>query len=98
MAIYGVKGKVITPDHTLLNFQLRYSFDFGPQQGYRVHAVLERQAGDPVEEINLATDEPLTDEGQSIFENRVRGLTEQYVSSGLSETMRSFLTPKRGHE
>jgi len=92
VAIFGAKGKVVTPQNELLQFHIRHCLDLEPQPTYRLHVAVEEQPGGSVGETNLRNQDIASGDDQAYFRRRVLDLTEQVKALGLGETMRSFLT------
>lgn len=97
MAIFGVKGKVETQTHRLLDFQIRYTFNYGLQPCYRLYTDVTPPAGSNDDGVHLESaqrDLPEGDQQEHHFREAIQTLTRQFESSGLEATIRSFMRPK----
>ncbi|KAJ8131947.1 hypothetical protein O1611_g1678 [Lasiodiplodia mahajangana] len=92
VAIFGAKGKVLTPENKLFQFHLRHCLDLTPQPKYRLNAVMQETPGGPTNERDFGQLDLSAEDDRSFFESRVLGLTEQAKAQGLDQTMRSFLS------
>ncbi|KAG8668255.1 hypothetical protein FPOAC2_07545 [Fusarium poae] len=92
MAIFGAKGKVMTPKNELLLFELRHCLDFGSRPTYRFCAAVEEKPGGSLHELNFRDEDMESGRDCDYFRRRVLDLTEQAKVAGLESAMRSFLT------
>ena len=94
----GVKGKVETQAQRLLDFQVRYTVDFGFQPRYRLHAAITGPAcGDDDGDQVVVIQSDLPEENQQHhFRETIQSLTRQFEFVGLEAMIKSFMTPKNG--
>lgn len=91
MAIFGVKGKVLTPEYRHLNFELQHAFDLSMEQGYRLVLSLfgdRNRCNDIVRVEGDRTD-------VEYFDQVVQHLTSQFANDGPQKALEHFL--KRGY-
>ncbi|KAI4127053.1 MAG: hypothetical protein LQ347_004757 [Umbilicaria vellea] len=99
VAVFGVKGKLSTPQHELRPFLLKHCFDFGPEKGYFMDAAVGPGPNDSTHsKAQFWPEQASEGRGLEDFQQAVEQLTEQVHTSGGSETMRAFMTPKMVNE
>ncbi|RHZ45767.1 hypothetical protein CDV55_100058, partial [Aspergillus turcosus] len=102
MAVFGVRGKVETQAHSLLDFQIRYTVVPETEFPFRLHAVVTGPAGDDYDgqaggggrdELEIVQSGLHGQEQLTYFRDAVYSLTQRVQSVGLEATIRSFMTP-----
>jgi hypothetical protein len=97
VAIFGAKGKIVTPENELLQFHIRHCLDREPQPKYRLHATVEEKPSGPVSELDLRDQDVASGDDLEHYQRRVLDLTQQAESMGLERAMRLFLTRSAGN-
>ncbi|KFY31404.1 hypothetical protein V493_01138 [Pseudogymnoascus sp. VKM F-4281 (FW-2241)] len=95
IAIFGVKGKVLTPEEKSQSFHLRYSFSYGQSCGYFVEASKGGDVESATRIMNVHMEKYQINQGQLFFEQSVQSLTNDFANLGREETLRKFLTPTK---
>ena len=90
MAIFGVKGKLQTPEDDIIAFSLQHTFDFSQSQGYILRASVSGGPQKLQESLGIRPDGLTGSEEQKHFESAVMALTKLYSDSGLGKTIEAL--------
>ena len=92
VSIFGVRGRLITPTGTSLNFSVRHCYDFGISEGYYVRTLLEAESGESVSsKVEFRLLASALEDTELIFASNVRILTQSFRQQGVEETSRQIL-------
>lgn len=92
LVIFGVQGKISTPSQEIRNFQVRHSFDFGPDRRYTVEATVIGGMHNCVQQsFEVVLDQEESDQELQLFEKSVQQLTDEFTLKGSLETMKRFI-------
>lgn len=96
VAIFGIKGKLSTPQLRLQSFIVRHNYDFAANsvglEGYSVQAVVTDEPDGETRSLKVLFEDRNEDRGLHIFKESVKLLTNEFSKGGRVDTLKRFLS------
>lgn len=96
VAIFGIKGKVSTPQLRLQSFIVRHNYDFAANsvglEGYSIQAAVTDEPDGETRSLKVLFEDRKEDRGLHIFKESVKLLTNEFSKRGRVDTLKRFLS------